>query len=268
MLLYILLIVIIFLFLGCIIYLNKKIFLKEFFDNNNDINNEKYTAIIVEPRKHNALEFVLENFMENLSHNWDFIIFHGNLNKEYIIKILNSNSLLKKNISRIKLINLNVDNLTIQDYNDLLVSKDFYKDIPTEIFLIFQTDSMICKANKDLINKFFKYDYTGAPWGKNKTVGNGGLSLRKKSKMIEVIEGCPYTNKPEDVYFSGGCSEIFINKPDFEDAKEFSVEKVFNDKSFGIHKAWANLKDNDYVNKVKTCHGLDKLRELNGYNLI
>ena len=32
--------------------------------------NNKYTAIIVEPRKHIALEFVLNNFLENLNNDW------------------------------------------------------------------------------------------------------------------------------------------------------------------------------------------------------
>lgn len=235
--------------------------LEESFDNN-DINNGRYTALIIEPRSHKALEFVLQNFMENLSDNWDFIIFHGNLNKNYIINILNSNFLLKENINRIKLINLNIDNLTIKDYNDLLVSKDLYKNIPTEIFLIFQTDSIICKNNKDLIDNYLKYDYSGAPW-RDKTVGNGGLSLRRKSKMLEIIDNCPYTNQPEDVYFGKACPEIFRNIPDFENAKEFSVETVYNDKSFGVHKPWIHLNKKDYLNKVNNCDGLDKLRELN-----
>ena len=251
-------ILIIFFILLYIIYLNriKNINLQEHFLNN------EYTAIIIEPREHKALEFVLENFIENLSHKWDFIIFHGNLNKDYIIKILNSNSFLKKNINRIKLINLNINNLTLEDYNNLLVSKDFYKNIPTELFLIFQTDSIICKKNKDLINHFLKYDYVGAPW-KDKTVGNGGLSLRKKTKMIEIIDNCTYKNEPEDIYFGKSCPEIFRNKPDFKNAKEFSVETVYNDKSFGIHKPWLHLKRNSYINKVDRCDGLEKLRKLN-----
>lgn len=262
MVLYIL-ILIIFLILLYVIHLNEiKInILEESFDNNYT-NNERYTAIIIEPRLHKALEYVLENFMENLSNNWDFIIFHGNLNKNYIIDILNSNFLLKENINRIKLINLNINNLTIKDYNDLLVSKNLYKNIPTEIFLIFQTDSIICKKNKDLINYFLKYDYIGAPW-KDKTVGNGGLSLRRKSKMLEIIDNCPYTNQPEDVYFGKACPEIFRNIPSFENAKEFSVETVYNDKSFGVHKPWVHLKRDSYINKVYNCDGLDKLRELN-----
>jgi hypothetical protein len=44
-------------------------------------NRNKYTALIIEPRKHKALEFVLKNFLENLSNEWSIIIFHGNLNK-------------------------------------------------------------------------------------------------------------------------------------------------------------------------------------------
>jgi len=265
MLLHILIIAVIFLFLLYVTYLNKINIFGENFENEDNINDEKYTAVIIEPRKHNALEFVLENFVENLSRDWDFIIFHGNLNEDYIVKILNSNSILKKNLDRIKLINLNVDNLTINEYSNLLVSKDFYKDIPTEIFLIFQTDSIICKGNKNLINKFLEYDYAGAPWP-DKVVGNGGMSLRRKSKMIEIMEGCPYSNQPEDIYFSKACPEITRSVPDFEDAKEFSIETVFNDKSFGVHKPWPYLKDHDYTNVVNACDGLDKLRELNNMN--
>ena len=46
-------------FVIILLYLNKKNY--ESFNNNSSI----YTAIIVEPRKHKALEFVLKNFLEN-----------------------------------------------------------------------------------------------------------------------------------------------------------------------------------------------------------
>ena len=48
-----------------------------------------YTAIIIEPRQHKALPFVLENFLNNLSEDWSFIIFHGKTNLEFIINIFN-----------------------------------------------------------------------------------------------------------------------------------------------------------------------------------
>jgi hypothetical protein len=233
----------------------------DFFSNYNKNNKERYTAIIVEPREHKALEFVLNNFVENLSENWDFIIFHGNKNIDYLLNTLKS-PLLSKNINRIKLINLNVDNLSIRDYNNLLVSKDFYDNIPTEVFLIFQTDSIICKEYKDLINDFIKYDYVGAPL-KAKLVGNGGLSLRRKSKMLEIIKNCEYKNEPEDVYFSVSCSNVDINKPSYEKSKEFGVEAVYHPNSFGVHKLWRFLNDKEMNDKNKFCSGVFTLSELN-----
>lgn len=211
------------------------------------------TAIIVEPRCHKALPFVLENFLENLSNDWNIIIFHGNLNLEYVLDIINTK--LDKYKDRISLINLHVDNLTSKEYSELFIrKKEFYDHIPTETFLVFQTDTMIFKKNKELLNNFLHYDYVGAPWpwyplenGHN--VGNGGLSLRKKSKMLEVIEketdlsylenlffNAP-TNIPEDVFFS--CTtKVELNKPSFEEAKLFSVEWVFSEISFGCHQPW------------------------------
>ena len=221
---------------------------------------ERYTAIIIEPREHHALEFVLNNFLENLSEQWDFIIFHGNKNINFINNLFNTTLIKYKN--RVKLINLKVDNLTIKDYNNLLVSKDFYNYIPTEVFLIFQTDTLICNNYKDLINDFIEYDYSGAPW-KDNIVGNGGLSLRRKSKMLEIIGSCKYKNEPEDVYFSKGCNNIIINKPDVKDAKNFSIEMIYNDVSFGVHKPWLFINKKKLENKNNFCNGLDKLIELN-----
>lgn len=45
--------------------INKNI--KKYYEDSNN----KYTAIIVEPCKHKALEFFLNNFLENLSSEWN-----------------------------------------------------------------------------------------------------------------------------------------------------------------------------------------------------
>jgi hypothetical protein len=223
---------------------------------------KKYTAVIIEPRKHKALEFVLNNFMENLDDDWGFIIFHSNTNKKMVENIMDTN--LKKYKNKTKLINLNIDSndFTIKEYSTLFYDKTFYDYIPTETFLIFQTDSIILKENKDKINDFLQYDYVGAPWPKTMgilgkmEVGNGGLSLRKKSKMLELLK---YKNKyndsiiavnderkfgkyiAEDKFFNGYyVNEVYINKPSFNDSKNFSVECIFYDSPFGIHKPWVN----------------------------
>lgn len=201
----------------------------------------KYTAIIVEPRKHAALFFVLENFLKNLSDEWNIIIFHGNLNIEFINNIIETNLYNYK--SRISMISLNKDNLTKDEYSKLLMDKNFYNFIPTEIFLIFQTDTIIFEDNKELINIFLKYDYVGAPWSEsqkniNNFVGNGGLSLRKKSKMLEIIEkDIDQNNLPEDIYFSG-TDKVELYKPSQEKSKLFSVEHMFSKITFGTHQPW------------------------------
>ena len=229
-----------------------------------------YTAIIVEPRKHLALEFVLNNFLENLNNDWNIIIYNGNKNKDYLQNIINTK--LQQYINRITCINLNVDNLSINDYNNLLTNKEFISSIPTEIFLIFQTDTMIC--NKDLINNFLQYDYVGAPWKKNQIygniildnqIGNGGLSLRRKTKMLEIIDKCYYNKNGEyneDIYFSFGCNDIIINKPSYNEALIFSIEQLYNNKSFGIHKSWFyQNKNTDLLNKQ--CKNYNQLVYLN-----
>ena len=49
----------------------------------------KYTAMIIEPRCHPALELVLKNFNKNLNEDWQFLIFHGNNNLDHINNIIN-----------------------------------------------------------------------------------------------------------------------------------------------------------------------------------
>jgi hypothetical protein len=199
----------------------------------------KYTAVIIEPREHKALSFVLNNFLTNLSEDWGIMIFHGRKNKQFIENIL-SNELSHFKHRIIRLVQLEVDNLTISQYNTICKNSNFYKCIDTEIILIFQTDTIILDKNKDQINNFLEYDYVGAPW-RDGNVGNGGLSLRRKSKMIEICENVDsklFEN--EDLYFSYQ-SKIYLKKPTFHEAKTFSVETVFYEKSFGIHAPWKYL---------------------------
>ena len=213
-----------------------------------------YTAVIVEPRKHKALNLVLNNFNKNLDSNWNFVIFHGNLNKKFIEEIINTNKMNE----RCNLISLNEDNLSINSYNKLLYSIWFYDNIHTEHFLIFQTDTLISNKYKEYIYNFLDYDYVGAPWANLNKVGNGGLSLRRKSKMIEMIKYGGYINPNgeyhyEDRFFTNTCGtniDILLNIPSVEVAKQFSVETIFSNISFGLHKPWNFLSKKD-INLLK-----------------
>jgi hypothetical protein len=221
----------------------------------------KYTAVIVEPRCHQALSFVLLNFCENLSDDWGFIIYHGCNNKSFLEDIINNELEIYKN-RIVKLVNLNVDNLTNRQYNQIMKCKYFYDNIETEIFLIFQIDSLIIKENKNIINEFLNYDYVGAPW-KNEKVGNGGLSLRKKSKILEIIEKVdPDFKKNEDEYFSLQ-NVVDLYCPSYTNAQQFSVETVFNKAPFGVHNCYNYLDNDEWSYLTNKYPDLITLRELN-----
>lgn len=206
-----------------------------------------YSAVIIETREHKALSFVLLNFLKNLSDEWNFIIFHGNLNLNFINSIIENELQIYKH--RITLVHIQCDNLLRDDYSKLLVNdKIIYDNIPTETFLIFQTDTVIFEQNKHLINNFLKYDYVGAYLPLHDLVGNGGLSLRKKSKMLEIInaedEDKKRTHTLEDLFFSE-TTKVNVYKPDKLESCVFAIENAhFYDQPFGCHKPW-----NDYYYK-------------------
>lgn len=197
---------------------------------------EKYSAVIIEPRKHDLFKVVLKNFLKNLHERWDILIFHGHNNEIFLNELIEENFINDK--KRIKLIKLNIHkNISDKQYSYLLTNKKFYDYIPTEMFLIFQTDTLLSDVYNYKIYDFMEYDYVGAPWINYGSVGNGGLSLRKKSKMIEIIENNPYLDYcNEDAYFCN--AKTNINKPSYEKAMEFAVETSYYDKPFGIHKAY------------------------------
>jgi hypothetical protein len=247
-----------------------------------------FTAIIIEPREHKALSLVLNNFIKNLDKYWTFYIYHGINNEEFINNIIESE--FKDYENKITLINLNVENLSFEDYNKTLYNIDFYDRITTEMFLIFQTDSLISNKYSKLIYNFIEYDYVGAPW-LNGCIGNGGLSFRKTNKMKEILNNTSYyyikdNNEElmnEDIFFSNN-EEVFFNteyiketndnidknnfinnnvyKPSLEEAKFFSVEAIYNNMSFGIHKPWLYLNNNELESIKNLFPELDLLYTL------
>jgi len=217
------------------------------------------TAMIVEPRKHRALGFVLKNVLECLPANWNIQIHHGTQNQQFVEELVSQFP-----PDRITLRNLGVENLETQiAYSKILASREFTEKIPTETFIVFQTDSMINPNHKDLLQKFLKYDYVGAPWPwDHLKVGNGGFSLRKRSKMLHIINTTkPYRGAYEDQYFSVGSSLARPYKPTHVEAMEFSIEQVYSPRSFAIHNAWKYLPD-EVEKMCADCPGLETLISL------
>jgi hypothetical protein len=214
-----------------------------------------FEAVLIEFRDFPHIEFLVRNTILKLGSEWSHTIVCGNLNYELVTNICNT---ISKNI---KIIRINVDNMTQTEYSKFLTTTDFWNLIKGEKILIYQEDSIIFKNN---INDFLDYDFVGAPFLKDSddtpnSVGNGGLSLRSKSKMIEVISRfspteyvynsstIEYMNNvnlqfpPEDVYFSKCMQENYIGiVANWDIAHYFSSESVFNENSFGAHKFWTS----------------------------
>ena len=219
------------------------------------ISTEPSTAVIVEPRKHRALAFVVKNVLENLPANWNVRIYHGTKNREFVEELLETE--FGPSSHRISLENLGVDNLNSPAYQKLLTSRKFNEEIPTETFLVFQTDSMINPNQRNLLGQFLEYDYVGAPW-LNGQVGNGGFSLRKRSKMLEVIAASPPLETGHEDVFLSMSPKVRLHKPDFVKATQFSIELVPSPIFFGVHRTWA-YNSEFLVDLCMRCPGLNDL---------
>ena len=76
---------------------------------------------------------------------------------------------------------------------------------PAVVVLVFQTDSIICSKGRHKIDHFLQWDWIGAPWrNKTRIGGNGGLSLRKRAPILEILkkEKRLDDDEFEDVWFT------------------------------------------------------------------
>lgn len=208
-----------------------------------DVRNDcKYYMVIVEPRCHPNFSFVCRTMLRFTNNEWGLHVFHGNSNEHFV----------KANLTgiNVKYTKLDVDNLSIQEYNELLTSIWFHEQITSDKFLIFQTDSCLLKHG---ISDYMQYDYIGAPWPHRRNrVGNGGFSLRNKSKCMEVCKKHDRKRLNEDVYFSTFLPTVNAVIPRYEIACAFSCEAVpTNVLPLAVHKYIHNIKVPNINEKFK-----------------
>jgi hypothetical protein len=212
-------------------------------------------AVIVEPRDTPVLYDLLV-WMKYilLPHGWQIIVYSGTNNTEKL-----------REIKGITIKNMGKQNLTVNEYNDMCLSHDFWNKMPFENILIFQIDSVLLDGD---LTEFLKYDYVGSPWNKDNVhlqhqftqltclnknsigmsskkqtkdiTGNGGLSLRRKSGMIRALTVRPWKFITEDQFFSiKRSSKLNVAPPEI--ATNFSTESIYNPTTKGYHKPWCYL---------------------------
>ncbi len=183
-------------------------------------------------------------------------VFHG-INNEQFVRNKCSD------LSQVQFHHLKQYNLSLDEYNRLLTDTKFYQLFDTEYVLIFQTDSMLFPHSPFQITDFLEYDYYGAPWKWSpKCGGNGGLSLRKVSAMIQVLKDHKLPTHeyvPEDLFFAS----LPLRFPQLEVAQRFSVESMLHPTPFGTHKPWHSLNVDEYIRLQQFAPCVKRLFDLN-----
>jgi hypothetical protein len=210
--------------------------LKDFDPSGIPLITENY-AVIIEPRPHSDLAYVIRNMLYFLGGDWGLCIVTSKSNIDFVKQIL-------PGWKNYHLRELPGANLTREEFRSLRKDQRFWKQLPGKKLLCFETDTLMCRSG---IEAFLQYDYVGAPWSVKQSpsevvrVGNGGFSLRSKQTMIELIKrGKPHVIPSEDTYFSIQLQlyKDFYKVPSVELAKAFAVETLFHPNPLGLHKPW------------------------------
>lgn len=204
------------------------------------------TIAMIEPRSHPHLATVLGNALRFLGPDWGVHLFCGRNNRGFAEE-------LSADLGEVVIEMLDVDDLSVVEYNTLKKQPHIWRSISAENILWMEPD---CILRRRGIEEYMEFDYIGAPWrpefalSPSCQVGNGGLSFRKRSAMLRIAENANPSHRlilPEDAYFvlhMHMCNRLepgAFRLPDPGVASSFAVESVFHPDPLGLHKTWRYL---------------------------
>jgi hypothetical protein len=239
--------------------------------------NSNKKSLLVETRILPHTEFVIKNTIQKLGDGWGHMIFCSTENHQQIQEIC------KEISSDIEIIVLEKEIQTKNDYNNLMLSLDFWNQVKCEKVLVYQTDTFIFK---DFDDDFLQWDFIGAPienplcfspiFTGIDFIGNGGFSLRSVSIITHILiteqllpntSWYPSTFLPEDMFF---CYHIakqkrFLPTPDI--ALSFSYEyPIAHDdfhtivaESFGSHTPEKSIDSRALSTRIQQSFSLSNL---------
>ena len=222
-------------------------------------------AVIVEPRASEAIAartaYVIRNVGALLNAGgdaggWAIQFFHGVSNQRRVAAHFD-----EAEWACVSCVDLGVDNLrSSQEYSQLLTSHWFWDQVGAETVLIFQEDAMLCGPT---IAPFVEScDYIGAPWDPSDAWvrgkawlaavgGNGGLSLRRRSRAIACLDaGSWQRGQWEDAFFVERHQQLGHAVASSATARAFVIERPLRDmqgnsaetaQPCGLHKVYNYL---------------------------
>ncbi|KAK3333985.1 hypothetical protein B0T19DRAFT_355085 [Cercophora scortea] len=169
--------------------------------------NESKVALLIENRANPILAPLMLHFISVVPPDWRFRFMGSFESVEY----LNQSVAIRSQVAAGKLdltyIPANMTTASGEEISRFLTTLWLYEVVlqPAEWLLIFQTDSILCANSRQTINDYLEYDWVGAPWDTNgRYGGNGGLSLRRVSAMIDILRNQVRVDgsEPEDVWLT------------------------------------------------------------------
>lgn len=139
----------------------------------------------------------------------------------------------------------------VYGYNRLLMTAEFYRAFADyQYILIYQLDCLVFASNlEEWCAK--GWDYAGAPWVKQLpdgtkefgAVGNGGLSLRRVAKMLEVLASKRLADDPETRAAESGYWEFLYANSDSGAAKVArNLKRTLHQRGYHNNVRWLTRK--------------------------
>jgi len=213
-------------------------------------------TILIEYRELPHIEYLILRTAAFLPADWNHTVVCGRENANMVREI--ASRLCDKLQSKIRVIET-PSCTSIDDYNEMLLDATFWNRFRGEKLLVYQEDT--CMFHGD-IEPFLDYDFIGAPWPKGQEensllVGNGGFSLRSKSKLLACLAKVPpltlelpesvdairrdvgLASPAEDVYFTRVMIEEGLGTvAPWDVARSFSQESQKSESPLGGHMFW------------------------------
>lgn len=220
-------------------------------------NTDRVAVVIFQPAKEiRRLAYIIRWNLRRLGSLWALQIFYGgSADRTRLSRSLGNPS----NIvwTQIRLQGERREVLGYQEAQWFRLGLDFWGAIRPEHehVLVFEADTLMLRG-PGCVDRFLNFDYVGAPWheffttnlGYPRFGGNGGLSLRRRSKILEVVESrackarrgtdpakCPVF---EDEVIVRLLAHLNASFPPRDQAARFAVESVFHPATCGFHKPW------------------------------
>jgi hypothetical protein len=169
--------------------------------------NESKVALLIENRPFPILAPLMLHFISVVPPDWRFR-FMGSVES---VEHINKSMAIREHVAAGKLdlthIPANMTTGSQEEISRFLTNLWLYEVVlqPAEWLLVFQTDSILCANSRQTLNDYLEFDWVGAPWNpQGRFGGNGGLSLRRVSAIIDVLRNQERVDgsEPEDIWLT------------------------------------------------------------------